>query len=289
MRAGTTIDPNTVTSILSGRGFRTITARFQNAETRGGALDALFLARYHERIVFAFIRRIVSVALPILVLAAATSNAGSVRGIRGGAPAEPKVCDTIPTGPVTMTASQAPAWNDEPVCGGRANDTLRANSRGHDHRLPGRRHDLRGASPAVANEINGGPGTDRATVDEQDLGEPDGRRAVQAEREGQMAFLRLPHARIQPRHAAAAADSTIPSYEEYVQCRLVPGTTRAADHVPHGADRARRRRDGPSRLADRGVPGEPVQVDGCRPGDGHPRRQRLDVREREALALGPDG
>jgi hypothetical protein len=174
--------------------------------------------------VFAVTRRIVLIALPILVLVVATSNAGPFT-TRGGAPAEPKVCDTISTGPVTMTASQAPVWSDEPVCGGRANDTLRATRAGTIIAYQGADTIYAAQAPAVANEINGGSGPDRATVDEQDLANLTGVEMCKLNGKGKWRSCETLVRAYNARHPAARREVNYPSYEEYVQCRLVPGTT----------------------------------------------------------------
>jgi hypothetical protein len=178
--------------------------------------------------VFSVIRRIVSIALPILVLAAATSNAGPFAGvgIRGGAPPEPKVCATIPATPVNMSPSQTPAWNDEPVCGGRANDTLRSKLANTIIAYQGDDTIYAAQDPPVANEINGGPGKDRATVDDDDLANLTGVELCKLNGKGKWRSCEYLARMYNLRHPAARRELDYPSYESYVQCRMIPGTTR---------------------------------------------------------------
>jgi hypothetical protein len=169
--------------------------------------------------VFAVIRRLVVIAVPVLALGAAVSSAGPLTslGIRDTAPPEPPACKPNPNSPASVGPS---AWDDESLCGGRGNDKITSTRANLIWAYQGNDFIDAAQSPTFANEINGGPGNDRAYVDRYDLSALTGVESCKLNGKGRWrpcASLVRKFGRRQPE---TKRDYTYPIYQNYLQCRV---------------------------------------------------------------------
>jgi hypothetical protein len=168
--------------------------------------------------VLAASRRLLLIALTALLLCAASaqSHPGAAFGVRESPP-EPAACTPNPLSPTTVPASM---WDGDSLCGGRGNDKIYSKKVNPIWGYQGDDTIYAAQNPPRANDINGGPGADRAYVDSQDLANLTGVEQCKLNGRGSWRscryFIKAFHVHVN----AARRAFTYPRWQNYLQCRI---------------------------------------------------------------------